>query len=157
MRNDSPLTKTDILNAASARVTDSNLDQLVQRHFATLELHNDLDLIEGLNTAKDWLIDNREKLNTKKYDPNIDVLEVEHKLSEPHLRVIQDEDAHRFVAGQDANQIKFGNVRFSDLTQTLAVTLEKLLKPRRVMRLFQSGRNWYPPNGYMGWLSLIHI
>ena len=72
MSNDSPLTKTDILDAASARVTDSNLDQLVQRHFATLELHNDLDLIEGLNTAKDWLIDNREKLNTKEYDPNID-------------------------------------------------------------------------------------
>ena len=66
MSNDSLLTKTDILGAASARVTDSNLDQLVQRHFATLELHNDLDLIEGLNTAKDWLIDNREKLNTKK-------------------------------------------------------------------------------------------
>ena len=157
MRNDSPLTKTDILNAASARVTDSNLDQLVQGHFATLELHNDLDLIEGLNTAKNWLIDNREKLNTRKYDPNIDALEVEHKLSEPHLRVIQDEDAHRFVAGQDANQIKFGNVRFSDLTQTLAVTLEKLLKPRRVMRLFQSGRNWYPPNGYMGWHTNANV
>ena len=59
-------------------VTDSNLDQLVQGHFATLELLDDLDLINGLNMAKDWLIDNREKLNTKEYDPNIDALEVEH-------------------------------------------------------------------------------
>ena len=53
MSNDSPLTKKDILDAASARVTDSNLDQLVQGHFATLELHDDLDLINGLNMAKD--------------------------------------------------------------------------------------------------------
>ena len=78
MSNDSPLTKKDILDAASAGVTDSNLDQLVQGHFATLELLDDLDLINGLNMAKDWLIDNREKLNTKEYDPNIDALEVEH-------------------------------------------------------------------------------
>ena len=51
----------------------------------------------------------------------------------------------RFIAGDDANQIKFGNVRFShDLTQTLAHTLNTLLEPKRSMRLFQSGRNWYP-------------
>lgn len=157
MSNDSPLTKKDILDAASARVTESRLDELVQGHFATLELHDDLDLMKGLNIAKDWLIDNREKLNTKEYDPDIDASKVEHKLSEANLRAIQAEEADRFVAGRDANQIKFGNVRFSELTQTLAVTLDKLLKPRRVMRLFQSGRNWYPPNGYMGWHTNANV
>lgn len=157
MNNQVPLTKKDILDATSARVTESNLDQLVQGHFATLELHDETDLIESLNTAKGWLTGNRAKLHIKDYDPDIDTSEVEHKLSGPHLRAIQAEDAHRFVAGQDANQIKFGNVRFSELTQTLAITLEKLLEPRRVMRLFQSGRNWYPPNGYMGWHTNANV
>ena len=157
MSNEPSLTKRDILEAASARITDSNLDQLVEGHFATLRLHDDLDLIEGLDTAKDWLLGNRSKLNIKSYNPDINASEVEQQLSESHLRTIQAEDAHRFVAGHDANQIKFGNVRFSELTRILAVTLERLLEPRRVMRLFQSGRNWYPPNGYMGWHTNANV
>ena len=80
MSNEPSLTKRDILEAASARITDSNLDQLVEGHFATLRLHDDLDLIEGLDTAKDWLLGNRSKLNIKGYNPDINASEIEQQV-----------------------------------------------------------------------------
>ena len=47
------------------------------------------------------------------------------------------------------NYFWYKNIKF--------LTLEKLLEPRRVMRLFQSGRDWYPPNGYMGWHTNANV
>ena len=152
-----PLTRSEMLNAASARVTDSNLDDLAQGHFAILELHDRKEFIHELDAAKSYLIEHRSMLDTSDYDTKLPTSEIESRLSLNNLQSIQNSETSRFVAGPDANQIKFGNIRFSTLTQKLAVTLESLLKPRRKMRLFQSGRNWYPPNGYMGWHTNANV
>jgi hypothetical protein len=140
-----PLTAGDLLNSASARVTESKLDDLVQGHFANLELHDRKEFIHELDAAKSYLIENRSLLDTSDYDTELPTSEIESRLSLNNLRSIQNRELSRFIAGPDANQIKFGKIRFSPLTQKLAVTLESLLKPRKKMRLFQSGRNWYPP------------
>ena len=157
MTSDYGLTSGKVLKAESARITDSNLDHLVENHFAILDLGNQRDLIAQLDKGKSWLMDNREELNSAGYDPELSVSTIEHRLSEYHLLALQKDTDTRFIAGDDANQIKFGNVRFSDLTQTLAHTLNKLLEPRRLMRLFQSGRNWYPPRGFMGWHTNANV
>lgn len=152
-----PLTRGELLNAASARVTDSKLDDLVQGHFAILELHDRKEFIYELDAAKNYLIEHRSILDTSDYNTELPTSEIESRLSLSNLQSIQNSEPSRFVAGTDANQIKFGNIRFSTLTQKLAVTLESLLEPRRKMRLFQSGRNWYPPNGYMGWHTNANV
>ena len=141
------LDRSKILGAESARITDSNLDHLVESHFAVLDLGNQRELIAELDKGKSWLMDNREKLNYEDYDSKVSVSKIERRLSEDQLLAFQADATTRFIAGDDANQIKFVNVRFSELTQTLASTLNKLLEPKRLMRLFQSGRNWYPPRG----------
>lgn len=157
MSSKSPLTRGDVLNAPSARVTESNLDDLVEGHFAVLDLHDHSDLLHELEAAKDWLVDNRAQLNTAGYDLELSEPEIERRLSLDNLKRMQRDEQSRFVAGTDVNQIKFDKIRFTQLTQTLAVTLEKLLQPRRTMRLFQSGRNWYPSNGYMGWHTNANV
>ena len=157
LTSNSGLTRSNILRAKSARITDSHLDHLVENHFALLELGNQRDLIAQLEEGKNWLIDNRERLNTEDYDPQLPTSTIERRLSEDQLLALQEDTDTRFIAGDDANQIKFGNVRFSDLTQTLAHTLNTLLEPKRLMRLFQSGRNWYPPRGYMGWHTNANV
>lgn len=157
MSSPSPLNRGDVLNAASARVTESKLDDLVQGHFAVLDLDDHEGLIQELDAAKTWLIDHRSLLDTSDYNADLPTSEIENRLSLDHLQRIQHEEQLRFVAGSDANQIKFGKFRFSALTQRLAVTLESVLQPRRTMRLFQSGRNWYPPNGYMGWHTNANV
>ncbi len=157
LTSNSGLTPSKILRAKSARITDSNLDHLVENHFALLELGNQRDLIAQLEGGKNWLFDNRERLNTEDYDPELPTSIIERRLSEDQLLALQEETDSRFIAGDDVNQIKFGNVRFRDLTQTLAHTLNTLLEPRRSMRLFQSGRNWYPPGGYMGWHTNANV
>lgn len=151
------LTKRDVLNAASARVTESKLDDLVQGYFVVLDLEEQKQLIHELEAAKNWLIYHRSQLNASDYDPELPKSEIERRLSLDHLLSIQHKDQGRVVAGSDVNQIKFSNIRFSALTHRLAVTLESLLEPRRTMRLFQSGRNWYPPNGYMGWHTNANV
>ena len=153
----SGLTRSKILKAESARITDSHLDHLVENHFAVLDLGNQRDLIAQLEEGKNWLIDNRDRLKTEDYDPELPTSTIEQRLSEEQLLALQENTDTRFIAGDDANQIKFGNVRFSDLTQTLAHTLNTLLEPKRLMRLFQSGRNWYPPRGYMGWHTNANV
>ena len=97
------------------------------------------------------MINNRGKLNTEDNDPRLPASAVERRLSEDQLLALQEHTDSRFIAGDDVNQIKFGSVRFSDLTQTLAHTLNTVLEPKRSMRLFHSGRNWHSPWGYMGW------
>lgn len=157
LTSDSGLTRSKILKAESARITDSHLDHLVENHFAVLDLGNQRDLIAQLEEGKNWLIDNRDRLKTEDYDPELPTSTIEQRLSEEQLLALQENTDTRFIAGDDANQIKFGNVRFSDLTQTLAHTLNTLLEPKRLMRLFQSGRNWYPPRGYMGWHTNANV
>ena len=157
MSSSSPLTRADVLNAASARVTESNLDDLVQGHFAILDLHDCEELIHELDAAKNHLIEHRSLLDTSDYNAELLSSEIESRLSLGNLQNIQSSEGSRFVAGADANQIKFGNIRFTALTQKLAVTLQGLLEPKRKMRLFQSGRNWYPPNGYMGWHTNANV
>ena len=71
MTSNSGLTLSKILSAKSARITDSNLDDLVENHFALLQLGNQRDLIAQLEKGKNWLIDNRERLNTEDYDPGL--------------------------------------------------------------------------------------
>ena len=151
------LTAGDVLNAASASVTESKLDDLVQGHFVVLDLDDHKEFIHELEAAKNWLIENKSLLDTSGYDAKLQTSEIEHRLSLDNLRSIQKTEHSRFVAGLDANQIKFGSMRFSTLTQKLAITLENLLEPKRKMRLFQSGRNWYPPNGYMGWHTNANV
>ena len=75
------------------------------------------------------MINNRNKLKTEDYDPELPTSTIEQRLSEDQLLALQENTDTRFIAGDDANQIKFGNVRFSDLTQTLAHTLNTLLHP----------------------------
>ena len=146
-----------MLKAESAKITDSNLDYLISDYFAVLDLGDHAELITQLEQGKKWLRDNREKLNTDNYDPNLPISAIEQRLSEDHLKALQQNSEPRFIAGDDANQILFGNVRFGMLTQTLAHALNERLAPRRLMRLFQSGRNWYPPHGYMGWHTNANI
>ena len=153
----SGLTRSEILRAPSARVTDSNLDYLVENYFAVLDLSNQSELISQLEMAKNWLMDNREALNSTGYDPELSASTIEQRLSKDQLLSFQESPDNRFIADDDANQIKFGNVRFSALTQTLAHVLNERLEPRRLMRLFQSGRNWYPPRGYMGWHTNANV
>ena len=65
MTSDSELTRSKILKAESARITDSHLDHLVENHFAVLDLGNQRDLIAQLEEGKNWLIDNRDRLRTE--------------------------------------------------------------------------------------------
>lgn len=145
------------LQEESARTTDSNLDHLVENYFAELDLGSQSQLTTLLEEGKDWLIANREQLDSDGYDPDLSPSEIKHRLSEENLLAIQGESDPRFVASKDANLIKFASVRFSALTQTLAHVLNEQLEPRRSLRLFQSGRNWYPPRGYMGWHTNANV
>ena len=54
---------------------------------------------------------------------------IEQRLAKDQLLALQENTDTRFIAGDDVNQINFGNVRFSDLTQTLAHTLNTVLHP----------------------------
>ena len=152
-----PLTKRDVLNAASARVTESKLDDLVKGHFVVLDLDSYEEFIQDLEAAKNFLIEHRSQLNTSEYDARLPKAEIERRLSLDHLQSIQDREQNRFVCGSDMNLIRFSRIRFRELTLKLATTLESLLEPRRKMRLFQSGRNWYPRNGYMGWHTNANV
>lgn len=157
MSSTPPLTKRDVLNAASARVTESKLDDLVKGHFATLDLDGHEELIHDLEAAKNLLIERQSQLNTSEYDADLPKAEIEHRLSLEHLQSIQNREQNRFVCGSDMNLIRFSRIRFRELTLKLATTLDSLLEPRRKMRLFQSGRNWYPKNGYMGWHTNANV
>lgn len=152
-----PLTPQDVLNAASARVTESKLDDLIKGHFAVLDLGGHEDFIQHLEASKNWLIEHRSQLNTSEYNAELPSTEIERRLSLDHLQVIQNREPTRFVAGSDLNLIKFNNYAFRELTLKLAATLDSLLEPKRKMRLFQSGRNWYPKNGYMGWHTNANV
>lgn len=157
MSSSPPLTKRDVLNAASARVTESKLDDLVKGHFAVLDLDGHEEFIQDLEAAKNFLIEHRSQLDTSEYDARLPKAEIERRLSLDHLQSIQDGEQNRFVCGSDMNLIRFPTIRFRELTLKLAATLESLLEPRRKMRLFQSGRNWYPRNGYMGWHTNANV
>ena len=157
MTSPSEIDRTDILQTQSAKITDSNLDHLITDHFAVLKLGDQTELVAQLEEAKNWLIDNRETLNADDYDPSMPISVISHRLSEDNLIALQQDMDPKFIAGDDVNQIKFSNVRFSTLTQTLAHALNERLAPRRPMRLFQSGRNWYPPNGFMGWHTNANV
>lgn len=146
-----------IVESESAKVTDSNLDHLITDYFAVLNLGDFRELMAQLEEAKNWLIDNRGKLNAGDYDPSLPSSAINARLSDENLIALQQDKEPKFVAGDDVNQIKFNKVRFSELTQTLAHALHELLAPRRKMRLLQSGRNWYPPHGYMGWHTNANI
>ena len=152
-----PLTRHDVLNAASARVTESKLDDLVKGHFVVLDLHGHAELIQELEAAKSRVIEHRSQLNTAEYNAELPRAEIESRLSLDHLQHIRTTEPSRNVAGPDVNLIRFSRIRFRDLTLKLATTLDSLLEPRRKMRLFQSGRNWYPRNGYMGWHTNANV
>lgn len=139
------------IKASSARVTGSNLDTLVPKYFASLELTGEGALINALDDAKQWLNQHWEKLDGSNYDPAKSEAEIRERVAPSTLQNIQDTDGNRFVALNDQNQLKFNTLSFKALTQEMARTLSNLLEPTRRMRLFQSGRNWYPPRGYMGW------
>ena len=79
MTSDSGLTRGKILKAESARITYSNLDHLVENHFAVLELGNQRDLIAELEKGKNWLIDNRDSLKTEDYDPDLPISTMEQR------------------------------------------------------------------------------
>lgn len=153
----SDLTISKVLRAKSSRITNSNLDHLVKGYFASLDLREEQELIRHLNRAKTWLIDHKERLNFENYDPNLTASEIASRLSEENLLVIQRETEQRFVAGRDVNQIRFENINFSALTQEIARVLNERLEPKRALRLFQSGRNWYPTQGYMGWHTNANV
>ena len=157
MSSSPPLTPQDVMNAASARVTESKLDELIKGHFAVLDLGGYEEFIQYLEAAKNWLIEHQSQLNTSTYDAALPTTEIERRLSLEHLQVIQNREPTRFVAGSDMNLIKFSNYAFRELTLKLAATLESLLEPRRKMRIFQSGRNWYPRHGYMGWHTNANV
>ena len=135
----------------SAKVTGSNLDTLVSGYFASLELSGDSALINKLDEARQWLQQNREKLDQSSFDPAKNETEIRERVTLSALQKLQDSEGDRFVALNDQNQLKFNTLSFSALTEEMARTLSSLLEPTRRMRLFQSGRNWYPPLGYMGW------
>lgn len=139
------------LKAPSARVTGSNLDTLVPEYFASLELTGEEALINALDDAKQWLHRHREKLDGSNYDPAKSEAEILERVAPDALQNIQDAEGDRFVALDDQNQLKFNTLSLRPLTQEVARTLSNFLEPTRRMRLFQSGRNWYPPRGYMGW------
>jgi hypothetical protein len=138
-------------------VTESKLDDLVKGHFAVLDLDGHEEFIQDLEAAKNFLIEHRSQLDTSEYDARLPKAEIERRLSLDHLQSIQDREQNRFVCGSDMNLIRFPTIRFRELTLKLAATLESLLEPRRKMRLFQSGRNWYPRNGYMGWHTNANV
>ena len=150
MSSSPPLTERDVLNAASARVTESKLDDLVKGHFVVLDLDGHEELILELETAKNFLTEHRSQLNTSEYDAGLPKAEVERRLSLDHLQSIQDREQNRFVCGSDMNLIRFSRIRFRELTLKLAATLESLLEPSRKMRLFQSGQQLVPQKWIYG-------
>ena len=77
LTSNSGLTRSKILKAESARITDSHLDHLVENHFALLDLGNQRDLIAQLEVGKNWLINNRDRLKTEDYDPELPTSTIE--------------------------------------------------------------------------------
>ncbi len=126
-------------------------------YFAYLDFGKYDALMRELEVARCWLIRNGDSLDREDFDPSLDTELIESRLSAESLGLIQLQEQNRYVALGDQNQIKFNSVSFTALTETVASTLMGLLKPQGRMRLFQSGRNWYPNRGYMGWHTNSNI
>lgn len=146
-----------ILKNESAQITQSELDSLMSGYFASIDLGRSDALMGELEGARCWLVRNCDSLDRGDFDPSLDTELIKSRLSAESLGLIQKQEQDRYVALSDQNQIKFNSVAFASLTQTMASTLMELLKPQGSMRLFQSGRNWYPNRGYMGWHTNSNI
>jgi len=133
------------------RSTDSKLDELVSGYFADLDLSAFPALMSDLEAARCWLVNNKDQLDYNHLNPDLKKREIQDRLSAPTLARIKLEETDRFVALDDQNQIKFNSISFSPLTHQIASALMDLLQPQGRVKLFQSGRNWYPNLGYMGW------
>jgi len=135
----------------SRQLTNSALDELISGYFMRFDLSDELSLIRKLEDARRSIVAGRDEFNTSKYDPALEESFAKDRVGETALDRLRDAGEDRPVAGEDENTYKVGHLQFSELTAELAQVLNRILKPRARMQLFQSGRHLYPRNGYMGW------
>ena len=141
----------------SRQVTGSKLDELVPAYFANLNLHADCALMDELEVARQALVTSKASLNDRVYDGALDQGYAEKRVSQEVLQGLIHEGRKCFSSGKDQNSYKFSHIDFPDLSRALAKTLEALLQPTCRMQLFQSGRHWYPSNGFMGWHTNANV
>ena len=131
--------------------TNSALEELMPGYFMRLDLSDELPLIQRLEDARRSIVAGRDKCNSRAYDPALDKSFAEDRVGQAALDQLLSEGEDRPVATGDENTYRLGHLQFSELTAELAEVLNRVLKPRARMQLFQSGRHLYPQNGYMGW------
>jgi hypothetical protein len=131
--------------------THSQLDQLVEGYLARLDLSAQTGLIAQLDHALTQLFAHADSLDRRYYDPAMTSEQALAAVSEQRLSEIERTEGDKAMAGTDQNQIPFSALIFKQLTQQMAQVIYDVVQPTGHVQLFQSGRNWYPPGGYMGW------
>lgn len=140
-----------LLYKPSRPLTNSALDELMSGYFMRFDLSDELALLRRLEDARRAIVASSDEFNTSSYDPALEESLAKDRVGEAALDRLRSAGEERHVAAEDENVYRFGHLKFSELTAELAQVLNRILKPRARMQLFQSGRHLLPRNGYMGW------